>query len=372
MQSSEEKLELQQKKMNYERGLMDKVYRIYSHSDADGGIAAAIFSRFLHEKYSKHDWNFEIHPVNHISHLGEWNLKEIFWPCAILDFTLHPSLLSEKFYNPKFNLQKNQVNPKSIPDCYWIDHHPTGSNFPFLKEENTNIILPFAKTKWDINAVSTPGLLRTHHEELEIPGRLIREYEEFIDLAEIIDGALYASCEDAHNFSSTAVQLQTLFNPSHPAVDRSAIYKRLAKQIMKSPSVENLLDSDFIYPSLILHEEQEHNKQLKAYKKVTKLIGKVAYAKFLDHKDYSGLGRFIPYLYFEDAHYAIHLAPKGRQGFSISCGINPWNKPKGEQRHLGNYFSKAFSGGGHAFVAGGKVKTEELSKVEELIQYLNS
>jgi hypothetical protein len=351
---------------------MDKIYRIYSHSDADGGIAAAIFNRFLHEKYAKYDWCFEIHPVNHISHLGEWNLREITWPCAILDFTLHPSLLSEKFYNQKFQMEKNHVNPKAIPDCYWIDHHPTGSNFPFLKDENSKSILPFAKTKWDTDAISTPGLFRIHHEELEIPSRLIREYEEFIDLAEIIDGALYATCEDAHNYSSPAVQLQTLFNPSHPAVDNAVVYRRLTKQITKSPSIENLLDSDVIYKALIQYEEQEHNKQLKAYKKVTKLIGKVAYARFLEAKDYAGLGRFIPYLYFEEAHYAIHVAPRGKQGFSISCGINPWNKPLGEQKHLGNYFSKIFSGGGHAFVAGGKFKSNELDKVDELIQYLNS
>ncbi|MES2614767.1 MAG: hypothetical protein V4591_05070 [Bdellovibrionota bacterium] len=350
----------------------NKLYKIYSHSDADGGIAAAIFSKFLHEKYAKYDWYFDIEPVNHITPLGEWNLKEISWPCAILDFTLHPSLLSEKFFNPKFDLEKSHGKTKSIPECYWIDHHPTGSNFPFLNETNTKSILPFVITKWDTSAISTPGLLRTHHEELELPKRLISEYEEFIDLAEIVDGALYASCEAAHDFSCPAVKLQTLFNANHPAIDRSVVYKRLAKQIAKNSSVEALFDSDFLYPSIILHEEQEHNKQLKAYKKATHLHGKVAYAKFLEHKDYAGLGRFIPYLHHEDAHYAIHLAPKGRGNYSISCGINPWNKPTGKPKHLGNYFLKAFSGGGHAFVAGGKVKSEELNKIDELIQFLNS
>ena len=349
-----------------------KLYKIYSHSDADGGIAAAIFTKFLQEKYGPYDWNFDIEPVNHISPTGEWNLKEITWPCAILDFTLHPSLLSEKFFNQKFQLEKQKANPKSIPDCFWLDHHPTGSSFPFLNENNTQEIMPFVKTKWDVSAISTPGLFRTHYEELGLPKKLIKEYEAFIDLAEIIDGALYATCEDAHDFTAAAVKLQTLFNCSHPAVNKTQVYKRLAKQIIKSPSIEELFDSDFIYPALILQEEQEHNKQLKAYKKVTKLIGKVAYAKFLEYKDYAGLGRFVPYLYFEQAEYAIHLAPKGSDGYSISCGINPWNKPTGVQKHLGNYFSKTFSGGGHAFVAGGKVKKDEIKKVDELVTFLNS
>jgi hypothetical protein len=349
-----------------------KIYKIYAHSDADGGIASAIFIRFLQEKYGRYGWNFIVEPVNHVSNMGDWNLREIFWPCAILDFTLHPSLMSDKFFNPKFSLEKSGVNSKSIPSCYWIDHHPTGSSYPFLSEKNTSEIMPHVITKWDVSAISTPGLFRTHYAELGLPKKLIREYEEFIDLAEIIDGALFASCEDAHDFTSPAVKLQTLFSTSHSSIDRDAIYKKLVKQITKSPSVGELFDSDFIYSALIMNEEQEHNKQLKAYKKVTNVHGNVAYAKFLDSKDYMGLGRFIPYLYFEEAHYAIHLVPKSKGIYALTCGINPWNKPQGPQKHLGNYFAKNFSGGGHAFVAGGKTKAEELEKIDELIKYLNS
>ncbi|KAB8029058.1 hypothetical protein [Fluviispira multicolorata] len=350
----------------------DKTYTIYSHSDADGGIAAALFSKFINDKYAKNGWNIEIQPVNHVSSLGEWSLMEIKWPCSILDFTLHPSLLSERFFANKYALEKKGESNKSVPDCYWIDHHPTGSSFPFLSELNTAEILPNVITKWDTTAISTPGLLRTHQQELGLPIKLIKEYEEFIDFAEIIDGALYATCEAAHDFSSTAVKLQVLFNPGHPAIDKSVLYKRIVRQIVKSASIEDLFDSDFIYSAIFNFEEQIFNKQLRLYKKNTRLKGKVAFSNFSESREFAGMGRFIPYMLFGEAQYALHIMPSFNKGSSsLSCGINPWNKPKEASKHLGNYFAKNFSGGGHAFVAGGKVMRHEFSKIEQLLEYLN-
>ena len=101
----------------------------------------------------------------------------------------------------------------------------------------------------------------------------------------------------------------------------------------------------------------------KAYKKNTTLNGKVAFANFSRSRDYVGLGRFIPYMLFEKAQYALHLMPGfQKEHYAISCGINPWNKPQGIEKHLGNYFAKNFMGGGHAFVAGGKVAEFEINK----------
>lgn len=350
----------------------NRKYHIYSHADADGGIAAAIFSRFIHQKYGKYDWDVEIHSVQHGNKHGEWHLQAIAWPCAILDFTLHPSLLNDRFFIQGKQTAGIAKDEKHIPSCYWIDHHPTGSNFPFLNSENLDTMLPSVISKWDTHAISTPGLLRTHREELGIPHRLLKEYEEFIDLAEIIDGALFANGQAAHDFSTPAVKLQTLFCPSHPLVDKQALYKKLVQQIWKNPSVEDLFDTDPIYAALIAHEQNEFYKHLHAYQKVSKLKGKVAYTNFIQSKHYSSMGRFIPYLIYPESQYALHVMPKGKEEASLSCGINPWNPPKNQTKHLGNYFAQYFSGGGHAFVAGGKISLSKLEMLEQLIDHLNS
>ncbi|RDB35364.1 hypothetical protein [Spirobacillus cienkowskii] len=348
------------------------LYTIYSHSDADGGIAAALFTKFLYGKYGKYGWNVVVQPVNHVSSEGEWSLKEILWPCAILDFTIHPSFLSNRFFLNKTIQDKQLDDGNILPHCYWIDHHPTGSSYPFLSEANTAELIPNVITKWDTSAISTPGLLRKHFHELEFPGKIIQDYEEFIDLAEIIDGAMYVNSEAAHDFSSSAVKLQTLFNASHGIINKEALYKKLVKQIVKSPSVEDLFDSDLLYSSIIDFEEQQFNKQLRAYKKVIKKEGIIAFSDFSKSNEYKGMGRFVPYLLYAECNYALHVFPSYQKNtYSVSCGINPWNKPKNSFKHLGNYFAKNFAGGGHAYVAGGKVNDENFYKIRKLIDFLN-
>jgi hypothetical protein len=346
------------------------VYSIYSHADADGGIAAAIFGKFIRQKYGSHTWDLDIVPVNHDSQHGVWNLREISWPCAILDFTLHPQLMDERFFVKKSAFVLQMGGESKIPPCYWIDHHPTGASYSFLTPENAQTILTNVISKWDVTAISTPGLLRTHREELGLSLDLLKSYEAYIDLAEIIDGALYATAEAAHDFSNLAVKIQTLFNCHHPVIDRTALYKRLVRQIMHNPNPEELFDTDPIYQALIDYERGLFNKQMKSYRAVTKKVKNVAYANFSESKEYDGLSRFLPYILFPEAEYAVHVLPRHGGHCIISCGINPWNKPVNSSKHLGNYFAKHFGGGGHAFVAGGKVPENQQHLVSNLLSYI--
>ena len=351
---------------------LDLTFRIYSHFDADGGIAAAIFGRFIHNRYAPYGWNVEIVPVNHVSVTGlEWFQTKIQWPCAILDFTLHPQLLSGRFFHKKEEYIRAGMKEEHIPPTYWIDHHPTGSSYPFLDAANAAQIMPHVTSIWDITAISTPGLLRTHHKTLGIPPSLLYDYEEFIDLAEIVDGALFATGQAAHDFQSPAVKLQTIFAPTHPAVDRYVLYKYAVQSIMKSPSVEGFFDSDPLYTAIVQHEEREHVRKLKAYKRVTKVKGKVAVCLFETNSEHVPMGRFLPYLLYPEVNYALHALPKGKGWYALSCGVNPWNKPVAPEKHIGRYFEKNFGGGGHAFVAGGQVQHDELRKLDELVSFLN-
>lgn len=349
------------------------VYHIYSHADADGGIAAALYGRHVLDTHGHDGWSVSVHPVNHGPSQSDWTLKDIQWPCAILDFTLHPLLFSDRFHARSAPvLAKFGGEERRLPRCAWIDHHPTGASYPFLTAANTGEILPGVITKWDVEAISTPGLLRTHHGELGLPRTLIETYEEYIDTAEIIDGALYATAEAAHDFSSPTIKLQTLFSPSHPCIDRNMLYRRVVDSITREPVLERLFDSDPIYAGIIAYEERLHARQLVAYERVTKRVGKVALANFVGTYESDGMGRFLPYLLFPDVQYAIHVIPKSRGVAVVSCGINPWNKPVEGEKHLGNYFAKHFGGGGHAFVAGGKIPDSEVGAIDRLIEYIHS
>lgn len=347
-------------------------YNIYSHADADGGIASAIFIRFLMAKSGRPHLNVAVHAVNHGPEQRDWTLTELKYPCAILDFSLHPSFLTEKFFSLAGEGAINNSDPLG---CYWIDHHPTGAGVPFMTPENCQNYLKHVHSLWDISATSTPGLMRKHHVKLGIPRTLIEEYETLIDQAEIIDAAMFADAQAAHDFSTQAVKLQTLFSSSHPSVDRDALYRNLVTQLVKSPHLDDLMNSDPIYSALIDYEQRLVLKQMEIYKSKTVILGSVALTNFMDWPSelpFPGMGRFVPYLLFPEILYAIHIQPNKSGTSSISCGINPWNKPKKQNRHLGNYFANHFGGGGHAFVAGGRITTRETQKIDELVNFLKN
>lgn len=346
-------------------------YHIYSHADADGGIASAIFGRFLKGLLQGRELQIKIHPVNHGPEQQEWTRTELKYPCAILDFSLHPALLTDKFF---LRPEATHSHCEKL-SCYWIDHHPTGSGMPFLTPENCNQYLSHVVSLWDINAISTPGLLRSHHTQLGIPAALIEEYEELIDLAEIIDGALFANAESAHDFSSDAVKLQTLFSCNHPVVDNGLLYCKLVEQLMQSPSVDQLMLSDPVFHALIDHERTQVLRQRRLYERKTIVSQSVSISHFFDWptgEQFPGMGRFIPYLLYPDIHYAVHVQPPKNGIASVSCGINPWNKPSSDEKHLGNYFATHFGGGGHAFVAGGRITANEIHKIDELVEFLKN
>jgi hypothetical protein len=355
-------------------------YHVYSHADADGGIAAAIFMNWFrdHTKWGK-EFEVKVTPVNHGTPNQSWSLQPISGPCAILDFNLHPQFLTEKFFvhwEKEANWNWSQLGKSKteteFPPCYWLDHHPTGATFPFLNVSNIHEMLPHVNVVWDVSAISTPGLMRTHSERIGIPSFLIDHFQELIDFAEVIDGALYTTSESAFDFSSPTVQLRSLFSSQHPGVNSTVIYKKMVETLSKNPNLHDLLESDPIYSALISYEHREHLKSLGAYSHVCKLKGLVAFTDFRKTSFTDAtLNRFLPYHLHPQAQYAVHILPSVDGYCMVSAGINPWNKPRDASKHLGHFFADHLSGGGHSFSAGGRVRETDEETLIQLIDFLN-
>ncbi len=349
-----------------------QLYTLYCHEDTDGGIAGAIFAHHILRKYKNHGWDIDIVPVAHGLTNDEWACREIVFPCAILDFSLHSQFLNDRFFQKAHAWAKKLGSQDRVPGCAWIDHHPTGSTFAFLTPDNIKTTVPQPLIKWDTASISTPGLLRTHHKELGIPLDIIQEWEEYIDIAEIVDGALYATPDAAHDFSIPAVRLQTLFSTTHPVISKDLLFKSLVQNIMANPNPENLLDCDPLYAGILEYEQEKHIQRVHFYRENTKEIHNVGISNFMHNAQFPGLSRFLPYALFPDIEYAIQILPQSHGVSSISCGINPWKKPFSDNKHLGNFFAEHFSGGGHSFVAGGKILTEDCHLIETLIAFLQN
>ncbi len=327
-----------------------KIYHIHSHDDADGGIAAAIFQKHIESKYK--GWKCRINPQRHNDKELGWALTEIQSPSAILDFTIHPHLLNPRFLKAI----------EDAPPCFWIDHHPTGSPYSFITPQSLASLAPLLQCLWDTSATSTPGLFRKHYEVLGISKDLIMEYEKAIDIAEIIDGALFVEPDDAYDFSSLAVKVQYLFHPSHPLIQKEKMYKQLVQNLVDDSDIEAIVDKDPVYQATLTYEQERFYQQMEAYKQVCVLKDNIAVCDFSKNPySYKGFGRFIPYMLYPKSQYGLHIFPQ-KEGFAISCGVNPWNSLQ-NKKHLGFFFSQNFNGGGHEFVAGGRVNAQQVTEV---------
>ncbi len=352
-------------------------YKIYSHADADGAIAALLFREHLVREYGD-SIAVEIEPVDYIP-LGEdkqsWFETPLSLPCAVLDFALHPTLLLPR------TCAGVSDHFKTIGlGCYWLDHHLSGGLVPFITPSNLAEHCPPDLTAiWDPKALSTPGLMRTHRSALKLRLDVLSEYEPLIDYSEIIDGALYQSAAHAHDFSSMAVKLAALFSCRHPALHVTRFYNQLIDHLtMHTPrdthAALSALDADPIYAALLQHEQNQLQAKRVSYSRIAQLADgdRIALFDFRNSPSgWKGLGRFVPYELMPQCHYAIHVEPPDEQGWSvISCGENPWNRPP-QPAELGSFFACRYNGGGHKHVAGGKIKQHDTKALDELVSFLS-
>lgn len=350
------------------------VFKILSHADTDGAIAALLIKAHLVERFGN-DLSIQIEPMNHGSAGGgTWSSKELKAPFAILDFTLDPSALLPRTYEPMKSL------PSSLSElkCYWIDHHATGAGLPFLTQENLHLYLPqHLVAVWDTEAKSTPGLMRKHYQRLGISPDVLKRYEQLIDWAEIIDGALFESAAAALNASDPIVQLDFLFSSKHPGLNSARFYQMAIDDLLKQngefPLV--ILEHDPLYRAVIEYETRLNLRRRQAYESVIADAdsGRIAVCDFRQHPElWRGLSRFVPYSLKPSCHFAIHITPLGGRDstYAITCGQNPWNPPR-SLPSLGEYFAEHFAGGGHRFVAGGSMSADDSSSLDELISFLS-
>lgn len=350
-------------------------YKIYSHADADGAIAALIFREHLRRVFGNRI-SVVIEPVDYSledQNKLSWFDKPLSLPCAVLDFALHPSLLL-----PRTFAAMNASADESNLGCYWLDHHISGGQIPFLTPENFAQHCPAGlKAIWDPTALSTPGLLRTHRKSLNLRLDVLEEFEVLIDYSEIIDGALYPSAAQAHEFSSVAVQLAALFSCRHPALDGAKFYNKLIDDLEahSTRDVRLAFDADPIYAAMLDYEQRQLHARRVSYAQVARSAGheRISIFDFRDFQNiWHGIARFVPYVLMPQCHYAIHIAPPDERGFcSVTCGQNPWNRPA-QPAELGNFFWKQFNGGGHQHVAGGRFKHDDTTAIPRMVSFLSA
>ena len=307
-----------------------KNVRVFFHDRCfDGAASAAVFTRFFRERMNPDSQFFYTgmthrarHPLEEKMFDGDEN--------AIVDFKYNPS--------PRMT--------------WWFDHHQsaflTPADAEHFKNDHTNhkfydpsyksctkLIADTSQSKFGFDVAPLAGL---------------------IHWGDIIDGAQYASAEQAVSISEPATQVALVIEAA-PGESVSAILvpelaSRPLEEVVKLPLVAGLLG-----PLL-----ERHKRSIDIFRKRTQVSDGVIYFDVSD-LDLEGSNKFIPYLIHPEAIYSVCVsASKDRA--KVSIGSNPW-KSELAVKNLAA-IAERYGGGGHPKVSAISFEPDAIARAQEV------
>jgi hypothetical protein len=220
---------------------------------------------------------------------------------------------------------------------WWFDHHQSA----FLRPEDAEHFRQdhSGKKFYDPSYKSCTKFLATIASEKF--GFDARPIADLIHWADIIDGAQFASPEEAVGLAEPAMQLALVIEAAPeanlvPRLIPDLAYKSLPEMI-ELPVVKNHLG-----PLL-----ERHRHSVEIFRERADSRGGVVYFDVSD-LDLEGYNKFIPYFLYPDALYSVGVSASPSRA-KVSVGTNPWKETPAEV-NLATLCEK-YGGGGHAKVA---------------------
>jgi hypothetical protein len=298
---------------------------LYHDHCFDGAASAAFFSRFIEDK---------------------------FYPGAEFLYTGMAHTPSQIFEDGLFDGDENAIvdfkyatNPRLT---WWFDHHQSAflspedaEHYQRTKTEKklydasyrscTRLICVTAREKWGYDAESLHDL---------------------VHWAEIVDGALYKSAQEAVDLGSPAMQLTLVIEGSKGSDTVQKIIRWMRQMpladIMQQPEVQEL------YRPLY----QRHLKSIDIIRdRSTQEQGVIFFD--LAATGLEGYNKFIPYNLHPDSLYTVSVSESTFRT-KVSVGSNPW--AKGPLKHNLASICERYGGGGHAKVGAISFGTGELER----------
>jgi hypothetical protein len=280
----------------------------------DGASSAAIFSRFYRER---------IHPDAEFLYTG----------------MTHKA--SQPFEDGMFDGDENAIvdfKYSSSPQLtWWFDHHQSA----FLKPEDAEHFRNDRSGKkfYDPTYKSCTKFLATIAAEKF--GFDAAPLAELIKWGDIIDGAQFASSEQAVGLGEPAMRIALVIEAAPepnlvPCLIPDLATRSLA-EIEQLPIVKKHL------PGLL----ERHKRSIDIMRERADSRDGVIYFDVSD-LELEGYNKFIPYYLYPDALYSVGLSASPTR-VKVSVGTNPWKEPP-EDVNLASLCEK-HGGGGHARVA---------------------
>lgn len=280
----------------------------------DGACSAAIFSRFYRERIDAQ--------------------AEFF-------YTGMTHKASQPFEDGIFDGDENAIvdfKYSSSPQLtWWFDHHQSA----FLKPEDAEHFRRDRSGKkfYDPSYKSCTKFLATIASEKF--GFDARPLAELIHWGDIIDGAQYASPEDAVGLKEPATQLTLVIEgaPEPNLVPRLIpdLAVRPLAEIVELPLVKKHLGSLL----------ERHRRSMDILRERADAREGVVYFDVSD-LDLEGYNKFVPYYLYPEALYSVGVSSSPTRA-KVSVGTNPWKEANAEVNLAS--LCERYGGGGHARVA---------------------
>jgi len=283
--------------------------RIYYHRDFDGMVSAAILATILIDLFGE---RIQWQSVNY-DQRRNWETFGSDARFAIVDFHFHPRAE------------------------YWFDHHPT----TFLTPELRAQYQPSERWLWDETSPSCPPIILANakkHWNYPVSER----FEEMARWSNIVDAARYESVEQAIFGEEPALRITRALTvaPSSEWLDDLV-------DMMTTTTLEAIANTETVEQA---HQRASNNRD-RALEQFPSTVTWLRDRVLLF--DASGgrvrRERFAPFYHHPEIEYAVGVIPT-RSGFHVTCGENPWNKPK-SGLHVGELMEE-YGGGGHRAVGG--------------------
>lgn len=284
---------------------------LYHDHCFDGAASAAFFSRFLGERFHP-DAEFRFTGMAHkASQLFEDDLFDGDVN-AIVDFKYSP--------NPRLT--------------WWFDHHQSAflsaQDAEHYRRDNGSRHLFF-----DPNYRSCTMFIRdTARAKFDYQAP---DLDDLVKWADIIDGAQYASAEEAVEMAAPAMKLVLVIE----AAQGSEVVQKIIRLMQHHSLAEIMQDAEIqaLYQPLY----ERHLRSIDIIRREARCDGGVIYFD-LTGCDLEGYNKFIPYYLFPDSTYTVSVSNSSFRT-KVSVGSNPWAKE--EPRHNLASICERYGGGGH-------------------------
>jgi hypothetical protein len=287
-----------------------RVRILYHDHCFDGAASAAFFSRFLEAKFHP-DAQFDFTGLAH-------KASQLFEPSlfdgdvnAIVDF-------------------KYSTDPRLT---WWFDHHQSA----FLTPEDAEHFRhdTSGRKMYDPSFRSCTMYIATIARErfgFEAPDRA-----ELVTWADIVDGAQYASAEEAVNLVEPATRLTLVIE----GVKGSETVQKIIRMMRRHSLEEIASDPEIFKVYQPLYER--HLRSIDIIRKHAQCQDGVIYFDLVG-QDLEGYNKFIPYYLFPESIYTVSVSTSSFRT-KVSVGSNPW-ATRPVEFNLASICER-YGGGGH-------------------------